>query len=141
VFDHPSSRFVASFVGDPTFLPVSLHRGLPRCEIGILPTPAGRPPDGVDLEVVLRPHEVAIRRDPGSPARVCAVEYQGAFVLHHVRLASGRTISSWQPHDVRHPVGAPVAVTVAAGTTPTLLAGDAVVAPPPQGVRGASAPD
>jgi iron(III) transport system ATP-binding protein len=128
VFDHPSSRFVASFVGDPTFLPTRLHRGRLRCEIGVVPTPAGVPLGDEDLEVVLRPHEVSIRPDPGSPAHVCAVEYQGAFVLHHIRLASGRTISSWQPHDVRLPLGAPVAVAVAEGSTPTLLAGDAAMA-------------
>ena len=53
-----------------------------------------------------------------------AVEYHGAFVLHTVRLASGQTVRSWQPHSVRHPVGTPVAVSVVPGITPTLLVGD-----------------
>ncbi|MFI7481236.1 ABC transporter ATP-binding protein [Kocuria sp. M1R5S2] len=139
VFEQPATRFVASFMGDADFLPARVHRALLTCEIGIVSTVPGWADSDVDVDVVLRPHEVALRPDPGSTARVSAVEYHGAFVLHHVRLASGRTLRSWQPHTVRHPVGAPVAVTVAAGTTPTLLVGDrAVTAPPPRSPDGLS---
>jgi iron(III) transport system ATP-binding protein len=88
----------------------------------------------VDVEVVLRPHEVALApaaRRTGPGPEVIAVEYHGAFVLHTVRLASGRTLRSWQQHAVRYPVGTPVVASVVAGVTPTLLVGDsAVVAPP-----------
>jgi iron(III) transport system ATP-binding protein len=59
------------------------------------------------------------------------VEYHGAFVLHTVRLASGQTVRSWQPHSVRLPVGTPVRVAVVAGITPTLLVGDRAVSAPP----------
>ncbi|MEX5269855.1 ABC transporter ATP-binding protein [Kocuria sabuli] len=132
VFEQPSTRFVASFMGDADFLPARVHRALLTCEIGIVSTVPGWADSDVDVDVVLRPHEVALHPDPESPARVSAVEYHGAFVLHHVRLASGRTLRSWQPHNVRHPVGTPVAVSVTAGTTPTLLVDDrAVTAPPP----------
>ncbi len=132
VFEQPSTRFVASFMGDADFLPARVHRALLTCEIGIVSTVPGWADSDVDVDVVLRPHEVALHPDPDSPARVSAVEYHGAFVLHHVRLASGRTLRSWQPHNVRHPVGTPVAVSVTAGTTPTLLVDDrAVTAPPP----------
>lgn len=69
------------------------------------------------------------------------MEYHGAFVLHHVQLASGRTLRSWQPHNVRYPVGATVAVTVAPGTSPTLLVGDrAVTSPPANSVRTGPSP-
>lgn len=132
VFEQPSTRFVASFMGDADFLPARVHRALLTCEIGIVSTVPGWADSDVAVDVVLRPHEVALRPDPDSPARVSAVEYHGAFVLHHVRLASGRTLRSWQPHNVRHPVGTPVAVTVAAGTTPTLLVDDRAVTAPPR---------
>ena len=121
VFEQPSTRFVASFMGDADFLPARVHRALLTCEIGVVSTAPGWADSDVDVDVVLRPHEVALHPDPASPARVSAVEYHGAFVLHHVRLASGRTLRSWQPHSVRHPVGTPVAVAITAGTTPTLL--------------------
>ncbi|MCJ8504051.1 ABC transporter ATP-binding protein [Kocuria flava] len=131
VFEQPATRFVASFMGDADFLPANVDRALLTCEIGIVSTVPGWADSDVDVDVVLRPHEVAIRPDPASSAHVYAVEYHGAFVLHHVRLASGRTLRSWQPHTVRHPVGTPVAVTVAAGTVPTLLVDDRAVTSPP----------
>ncbi|MDN4609981.1 ABC transporter ATP-binding protein [Arthrobacter burdickii] len=132
VFEQPATRFVASFMGDADFLPAHVHRALLTCEIGIVSTVPGWANSDLDVEVVLRPHEVALRPDPNASAQVSAIEYHGAFVLHHVRLASGRTLRSWQPHTVRHPVGTAVAVSVTAGTTPTLLLGDkAITSPPP----------
>ena len=133
VFEQPATRFVASFMGDADFLPARVHRALLTCEIGVVSTVPGWANNEADVDVVLRPHEVALHPDPGSPARVSAVEYHGAFVLHYVQLASGRTVRSWQPHTVRHPVGTAVAVTVAAGTTPTLLLGDRAITSPPPG--------
>ncbi len=133
VFEQPATRFVASFMGDADFLPAHVHRALLTCEIGVVSTVPGWANSEADVDVVLRPHEVALHPDPDSPARVSAVEYHGAFVLHYVRLASGRTVRSWQPHTVRHPVGTAVAVTVAAGTTPTLLLGDHAITSPPPG--------
>jgi len=135
VFEQPASRFVASFMGDADFLPANVHRALLTCEIGVVSTVPGWADSDVDVDVVLRPHEVALQPDPASPARVSAVEYHGAFVLHHVRLASGRTLRSWQPHSVRHPVGTAVAVGVTPGTTPTLLVGDRAVTSPPAPAR------
>ncbi|PPB49835.1 ABC transporter ATP-binding protein [Arthrobacter pityocampae] len=132
VFEQPATRFVASFMGDADFLPARVHRALLTCEIGIVSTVPGWADSDVAVDVVLRPHEVALRAEPNATAHVSGVEYHGAFVLHHVRLASGRTVRSWQPHDVRHPVGTAVTVTVAAGTAPTLLVGDRAVTTPPR---------
>ncbi len=131
VFERPATRFVASFMGDADFLPARVHRALLTCEIGIVSTVPGWADSDVDVDVVLRPHEVALQADPAASARVSSVEYHGAFVLHHVQLASGRTLRSWQPHSVRFPVGTAVTVTVAAGTSPTLLIGDDAVTSPP----------
>jgi iron(III) transport system ATP-binding protein len=131
VFEQPASRFVASFMGDADFLPAHVHDALLTCEIGVVSSIEGWAQCDVDVDVVLRPHEVALTVDPGSDARIVAVEYHGAFVLHTVRLRSGRTLRSWQPHAVRHPVGTAVAVTVVPGITPTLLVGDEAVTSPP----------
>ena len=141
VFERPATRFVASFMGDADFLPARVHRALLTCEIGIVSTVPGWADSDVDVDVVLRPHEVALRPAADATARVSSVEYHGAFVLHHIQLASGRTLRSWQRHDVRYPVGTAVAVTVAAGTSPTLLVGDrAVTSPPPNSVRTGQSP-
>jgi iron(III) transport system ATP-binding protein len=135
VFERPATRFVASFMGDADFLRAHVHNALLTCEIGVVSTMPGWGSVDVDVDVVLRPHEVALseangRAEPGP--EVVAVEYHGAFVLHTVRLASGQTLRSWQPHSVRHPVGTPVTVSVVPGMTPTLLVGDEAVREPPR---------
>ena len=131
VFETPATRFVASFMGDADFLPAQVDHALLTCEIGVVSTVPGWAHAHVAVDVVLRPHEVALTPDPTSSARVVDVQYHGAFVLHTVELASGRTLRSWQTHAVRYPPGTAVAVSVVAGIAPTLLVGDeAVVAPP-----------
>ena len=137
VFEQPATRFVASFMGDADFLPAHVHDALLTCEIGVVSTVPGWADCDVDVDVVLRPHEVALTLDPTSSAHVVAVEYHGAFVLHTVRLASGLTLRSWQPHAVRHPIGTAVAVSVVPGITPTLLVGDDAVTAPPSKRRWA----
>jgi len=132
VFEAPATRFVASFMGDADFLPARVHNALLTCEIGVVSTVPGWADSNVDVDVVLRPHEVALAPDPDATARVVEVEYHGAFVLHTVQLASGRTLRSWQTHSVRYPVGAPVAVSVVAGLAPTLLVDDRAVTEPPR---------
>ncbi|HSV39323.1 MAG TPA: ABC transporter ATP-binding protein [Nocardioidaceae bacterium] len=132
VFESPATRFVASFMGDADFLPAHVHQALLTCEIGAVSTLPGWAAD-TDVEVVLRPHEVALELSSNGHgnAEVIGVEYQGAFVLHTVRLASGSTLRSWQPHSVRHPLGTPVIASVVAGVTPTLLRGDVAISSPP----------
>ncbi len=131
VFESPASRFVASFMGEADFLPAHVRDALLTCEIGVVSTVPGWANCDVDVDVVLRPHEVALEVDPTSPARVTGVEYHGAFVLHTVTLGSGLELRSWQPHSVRHPVDTRVAVTVVPGISPTLLVGDEAVTSPP----------
>jgi iron(III) transport system ATP-binding protein len=132
VFERPASRFVASFMGDADFLPANVRDALLTCEVGVVSTVPGWGDVDLDVDVVLRPHEVALRPDESAEARVIGVEYHGPFVLHTVQLGSGRTLRSWQPHSIRYPVGTPVAVTVVPGVAPTLLIGDRVVTEPPR---------
>lgn len=131
VFEQPATRFVASFMGDADFLAAHVHNALLTCEIGVVSTVPGWANCDVDVDVVLRPHEVALTVDPASTASVVAVKYHGPFVLHTVQLPSGRTVRSWQPHTVRHAIGTAVAVSVAPGTVPTLLVNDRAVTSPP----------
>ncbi|UAL28509.1 ABC transporter ATP-binding protein [Nocardioides rotundus] len=144
VFERPASREVASFMGDADFLPALVDRALLTCEIGVVSTvPGWGSADAV--EVVLRPHEVALTHPDettGTVGTVVAVEYHGAFLLHTVQLPSGARVRSWQPHAVRHPVGAEVGVGVVPGLTPTLLLdGHAVTGPPSRGGVGNNGPD
>ncbi len=132
VFESPATRFAASFMGEADFLPAHVHDALLTCEVGVVSTLPGWGTCDADVDVVLRPHEVALTPDASSEARVVAVEYHGAFVLHTVRLGSGYTLRSWQQHSVRYPVDTRVAVSVVPGITPTLLVGDEAVTSPPE---------
>jgi iron(III) transport system ATP-binding protein len=132
VFERPVSRFVASFMGDAVFLPAHVRDALLTCELGVVSTVPGWGDADLDVEVVLRPHEVALVADPEGSGEVTGVEYHGAFVLHSVALSSGHEVRSWQPHAVRHPVGSRVSASVVAGVTPTLLVGDRAVTEPPR---------
>jgi iron(III) transport system ATP-binding protein len=131
VFERPSTRFVASFMGEAVFLPAHVHDALLTSEIGVVSTVPGWTGADVDVEVVLRPHEVALVPAPDGAGVVCGLEYHGAFVLHSVRLPSGSLVQSWQPHSVRLAPGTRVAVSVVPGVRPTLLAGDRALTEPP----------
>ncbi|WP_082533916.1 ABC transporter ATP-binding protein, partial [Marmoricola sp. Leaf446] len=115
VYERPVSRFVATFLGEATFVPATVVDGQVRCELGPLPLdpPAGA---GDGLEVMLRPHELRLAATTGllgAPGHVTSVEYVGARTTHEVVLRSGRTVSVWTSGRERHPVGAAVTVTLA----------------------------
>ena len=141
VFHAPANRFVATFMGDADFLPARVDGGRLLTEAGALPAPPGlstsRSPGGV-LEVMARPHEVALEAD-GGDARVVAAEFQGPFIVYRVTLASGRTVRSLQPHTADFPVGAPVTVTLAHGHVPTVLLRDDAVGVELHGSNGGAA--
>jgi iron(III) transport system ATP-binding protein len=122
-------------MGDADYLPAHVRDALLTSEIGVVSTVPGWGRTELDVEVMLRPHEVALRPEPSAAAVVERVEYHGAFVLHHVRLPSGRTVRSWQQHGVRLEPGTPVDVTVVPGSRPVLLSGDTALFAPPDSAR------
>lgn len=126
VFHAPANRFVATFMGDADFLPAHREDGRLLTEAGAVPVPAGLPSTG-DIEVMARPHEVALHPDPQGDARVIGAEFQGAFVLYQVRLGSGRTLRSLQPHTTDYRPDTPLAVTLAHGHAATVLVGGEAV--------------
>ncbi len=129
VFHAPANRFVASFMGDADFLPAHVQGVSLHTEAGPVASPDLSLTKTADLEVALRPHEVTLQADPAGTARVTADEFQGACTLYTVRLPSGRTVRSLQPHTVRYPVGAAVQVGLADQVAPTVLVDGEAVAP------------
>jgi len=120
VFHHPATRFVAAFMGDADFLPARQQAGELLTELGRLPR-ADRPLPAGRIDVVVRPHEVALHADPGGAARVEGVVCQGAFTLYTVRLPSGRTVRSLQPHTVAFAERDAVRVELTSGALPTVV--------------------
>ncbi|WP_219415753.1 ABC transporter ATP-binding protein [Pseudonocardia nigra] len=119
VFHAPANHFVATFMGDADFLPAHRDGSSLHTEIGTVPGD----PDGTGdaLEVVLRPHEVALQPDAAGAATVVGREFLGAFHLVTVQLPSGRSLRSLQPHTVTFDPGDRVAVNLTIGHRPAVL--------------------
>ncbi len=117
VFHQPVNRFVATFLGEADFLPVTPDGDRLVTEAGPCPAPVGI----VGGEVMVRPHEVAFAPDPDGNGVVVAVEYQGAHVLYDLRLDSGRRLRSLQPHTRRVPIETRVRVELSHGHVPAVL--------------------
>jgi iron(III) transport system ATP-binding protein len=111
-FHRPANRFVATFLGEADFLPGQRAGAQVSTEVGPVPT---FPADDVAVEVMLRPHEVGFAVEPTGSAVVVAREFRGAAVLYTLRLPSGATVRSLQPHHVLCAVGTAVVLQVEAG--------------------------
>jgi iron(III) transport system ATP-binding protein len=117
-FHAPATRFVATFLGEADFLPARRDASGVRTEIG--PCEAHWTGDG-PAEVMLRPHEVGLAPDPAGVGRVVAREFRGGFHLYTVRLPSGATVRSLQPHTRQCRVGDAVDVWTQADHEVALL--------------------
>jgi iron(III) transport system ATP-binding protein len=107
IYDRPSSRWLAEFLGEADVLPGTAHDGVVECELGRFGVGAqlsGR------VNVVIRPESVAIgsgpAREPHAEAQVVARSFYGHDQLVHLELPSGlrrRTrrlgFPAWHPGD------------------------------------------
>jgi iron(III) transport system ATP-binding protein len=94
VYHRPTTRFVAGFMGEASFLPVRDGAS----ELGPLDHAA---PDGA--LVVVRPHAVELA-DDGTKASVVGGEFQGPTWTYVLRLTSGAEVQALVPYTVElHP--------------------------------------
>lgn len=97
LYDRPANRFVADFIGDSTFLPVSRAGDRVLCN-GAELTVAGRVPASGKLLLMIRPERVRLAtQEAGEGANrfeavVSEVVYQGDSYLLYARLADGSEI-------------------------------------------------
>jgi len=108
VYDRPSSRWVAEFLGEADVLPGTADGGTVECELGRFS--AGRELSGV-VQVVIRPESVAIGHGSGgsrdaAEAIVLDRSFYGHDQLVHLELRSGLRLRSrrlgfpaWHPGD------------------------------------------
>ena len=112
VFHRPANRFVATFMGEADFLPVTVEGSTATSELG--PVDAASLPTGASTGVlVVRPDDLTFDPAPGGGAAVEHVEFQGSSVLYRLRLASGTTVRARRPHTVDAEVGSRVEVRLA----------------------------
>ena len=119
VFQHPRSRFVASFLGHASFVAGSVEGDVVRTGLGSVPLERVHgltaEYDGSEIDVLVRPDDVAARRAPDGNGEVVNRRYLGPTVLYRVELDTGDTIGVMHNHDEEVPLDEPVEVELAAG--------------------------
>jgi iron(III) transport system ATP-binding protein len=112
VFHRPANRFVATFMGEADFLPITVDGDVASSELG--PVEWSNEADlGPSPVLVVRPDDLTFDADPHGAATVEHVEFQGSSVLYRLRMGSGATVLVRRPHTVDAPVGSAVQVRFA----------------------------
>jgi iron(III) transport system ATP-binding protein len=139
IFHAPRTRFVAGFFGRADFIPATVAADGLSTEVGIIPQHVSLGA-GAAVEVMVRPDDVDIAAAADGPGIVHRTLFQGGSVLYCVRLPSGRTVHSLQPHTRSIAAGGRVRVSVDAGHPLTCFHnGRAVEAAPPERSAGSRA--
>ena len=117
VFEHPKSRFVASFLGQASFLTARLTDGTVRTAIGDYPAGLleGYSPeyDGADIDVLVRPDD--LRAEPGevdANGQIIHRMYTGPNFVYRVELGNGDVVHCQHNHTDEMRIGQPVEVSL-----------------------------
>jgi iron(III) transport system ATP-binding protein len=99
IYHLPATRFVARFVGQANFLPGRVVGAGIETDIGTFPNTLDFP-QGVAVEVMIRPTQVELQLDPAGNGMVVSRRFRGADTLVVVQLTSGVTLQSHQPSTI-----------------------------------------
>lgn len=115
IFHHPSTRFVAEFIGMADFIPAWKDGGSLATEIGSTDWPDLDGHYGVDgleerLEVMVRPDCLVCHVSPQGQGTITQREFRGPFNLYYVSLPSGHSVRCLLSHTETFPVGTTVEV-------------------------------
>ena len=118
LYAHPSSRAVATFVGDANFLPGEATGLVAETAVGAIPL---RDPATGPVDVLARPEQLEVC-DPapdgaGAPAVIEAVEYYGHDAVYLIRPAAGPLFRSRVIATPRYRAGDQVRVAYVGGPT------------------------
>jgi iron(III) transport system ATP-binding protein len=109
IYHVPATRFVARFVGQANFLQGRVVGLGIETDIGTFPNSLALP-EGAAAEVMIRPHQLELRRDATGNALVVSRRFRGADALVVVQLPSGVTLYSYQPSTLGFKAGERVKV-------------------------------
>ncbi len=123
VFQHPESRFVASFLGQAGF--VSGFVGTEHVETAVGPLDQAQlagdvePYEGARLDVLVRPDDLRAvpAGEDDAQGRVVHRQYSGPSFTYRVELESGDVVRCLHNHAEQFEVGDPVAVDLVADHT------------------------
>ncbi|KTG09967.1 sugar ABC transporter [Haloprofundus marisrubri] len=118
VFQHPESRFVASFLGHASFLSGTVGHDGVSTALGEIPRERihGLAPEyeGSAIELLVRPDDLEATPNPDGSGVVASRRYLGPTALYEIELDSGETVSCMHNHDVRLDRGDRVSLSLAA---------------------------
>ena len=115
VFHEPSSRFVASFMGEASYLRIDDG----SCELGPIRSSDPVAPGTVAM---LRPDDVTFELADAGDAEVIDAEFRGSTWCYSLRLGSGAVVRSTRNHLLRAPIGTRVRASITPGHHPVLIA-------------------
>jgi putative spermidine/putrescine transport system ATP-binding protein len=97
LYDHPENKFVADFIGESSFIPVT-RQGDALHAAGVNVTVTGSVPDAASISLMVRPERLHLVQDQGEgqnvfEATVSEIVYQGDSFLLYGRLADGSEIA------------------------------------------------
>jgi iron(III) transport system ATP-binding protein len=136
IFHHPTTKFVAQFIGMVDFLPANHDSGTLHTEVGSVPWPeleAGTIENVFangqnQIEVMVRPDCLNCSPAEDGPGVVIEREFRGAFYLYRVELPSGATVRCLLSHTAEYPLGSTVSVSLRDGHHLRPFVGDRLVA-------------
>ena len=114
IFHSPATPFVAKFMGVADFLSARVAGDVLETELGMLPRPEEAGP-GSDVQVMVRPDDIAIYPEEDGGGVVIERVFQGAHYLYRVRLPSGSVVHSLRQHYQVYDVGSAVAARIDPG--------------------------
>lgn len=114
VFHEPCNTFVASFMGEASYLPIDGD----RCELGPVPVVGTAPPGTMAM---VRPDDVTFEPDHDGGAEVIDAEFRGSIWCYTLRLPSGAVVRSTRTHLLRAPIGTRVRASLNPGHRPVLV--------------------
>lgn len=120
VFQHPTSRFVARFLGDASFIPGHVHGDIVETSLGTIERDRvhGLTEEyvGTDIDVLVRPDDVSAfaATDAEADGRVTYRKYRGPTVQYRVEMDCGTVVECLHNHIENVEIDQEVAVRLTA---------------------------
>jgi len=116
LYHEPNCRFVAEFVGDGVLLPAVLtHHDTVETELGTHVSDKAWPyAPGTELDILVRPDDIARSDDDRFVATVRRKAFKGAQILYTLSLASGADVLSLMPSHANFALGESIRIKLAA---------------------------
>ncbi len=114
IFQTPSTRFVAEFMGSTDFLAGEVTPDGILTELGLLSQKVELPA-GAQVEIAMRPDDVTFEPQAQGRAMVLERMFRGTHNLYLLRLPSGHLLHTYQPHTRQIKPGTRAQVYINAG--------------------------